>query len=128
MKKILLAIIMLCSIRSFGQPEKTVQYFGGVYDSTAYFNWVIHNRDTCSFIVEMSYDGGMFEEVFRDSIRPMPFPIWHGVKIPACEDVWFRLTTVTEGYITTFNSELFGMNYYTRREKVCACRVIYADL
>lgn len=134
MKKLLLllsfVLSLLISSQSFSQIPNTA-YFGGIYDNKLYFNWVIHNTDTCYFIVETSEDGLDYQEIFCDSISPVPFPILHGVKIPTNENkLCVRLVAVMGGKIINFQPELFQAGKYTNIPKVPLNTVlpVYADL
>lgn len=119
MKKLLIFLLLISvSYKSFCQTSNVV-YFGGIYDNQIYFNFVIHNKDTCYYIVEMSKDGREYQEIFCDSIKPMPCAILHGVRIPTNEtDVCVRITIETQGKIIWFQPESFHAEQYTYAPKV----------
>jgi hypothetical protein len=130
MKKLIFTILFLTSICAYSQTIPTVEYFGGIYGNTAYFNWAFHNRDTCQFVVEVSYDGDTYEPVnIRDSIvAPMPVTVSHGYKVSTCEkELWFRVIAKTEGKIMTFLPQPLCENKYTYEPAVYAPHVIHAS-
>lgn len=113
MKKLLLIIALLISSHAFTQVSD-VKYFGGIYEKQIYFNFVMHNEDTCYFVVEISTDGRDFYEIFCDSVRPMPVAILHGVQIATNDTaVCMRVTVETKNVIMYFPSEDFQANKYT---------------
>ncbi len=124
MKKLLLLIFLVSTFVSYGQ---SVQYFGGIYKDTAYFNWVFKNTDTCYFIAEISYDGKMYQEIFRTSdIQPMPIAVLHGLKIPMCENTWFRVVFISKTKESIYEAENFQLEKYIHTIKIHKYDIVYA--
>lgn len=115
MKKLLLPLFLLLttSFFSFSQ-DNTIKYFGGIYGNQLYFNWVIHNKDSCYYYVEISEDGEEYYVIKRDSIRPMPVPIMHGIYIPACSpELCVRVVAKINGVVFEYQPETFKEGVYT---------------
>ena len=113
MKKLLLPLLLIITTASFSQ-DNTVKYFGGIYNDTLYFNWVMHNKDSCYYIVELSDNGYEYYEVERDSIHPVPVAVMHGFKIPACSsELCIRLIAKMSGVVFEYQPETFKEGVYT---------------
>ena len=128
MKHFLFLIAFLLSTQAFSQiPD--VKYYGGIYDKILYFNFVIHNEDTCSFIIETSADGRDYQEVFCDSVRPVPIATSHSFKIATNEkQLFIKVIVQTDNKIIYFPPASFTSGLYTYSPVVTAMnyRVIRA--
>ena len=114
MKKLLLILFTLVIGNKTFSQISNVQYFGGIYENTIYFNFVMHNTATCYFVVEISKDGRYFQEIFCDSVAPMPCAILHGIKIPTTDTtVCMRVSVQTKDVVLYFQQEDFAANKYT---------------
>jgi hypothetical protein len=122
MKKLLLVLSLLISIQAFSQISD-IKYFGGIYNKQLYFNTVIFNKDTCYLVVEFSSDGRVYQELFCDSINPMPVPIMHGFQLGTNETyLWVRMTIMTSEKIIDFPTEVFQKGIYTYNPVVIAVK------
>ena len=114
MKKNLLVLLFLFSTKIAFTQDNTIKYFGGIYENKLYFNWVIHNKDSCYYSIEISDDGEEYYEIQRDSIRPMPIPIMHSIQLPACSaELCVRVVAKINGNILEYPAETFKERTYT---------------
>jgi hypothetical protein len=126
MKKLLLIYTILCSIQSFCQTPTEVppvQYFGGIYEGIMYFNVVIFNKDTCYYTIEVASNGGEFDDVYCDSVRPMPCPIMHSFKLPTKEkELCIRVVAKIGNKVIDYQAIDFEAGKYTYIKEIAAVR------
>lgn len=132
MRNLFFTLLIFVFTNTFAQTTNfpSVEYFGGIYENTAYFNWVFHNRDTCEFVLELSYDGDNYQVVdIKDSIvKPMPVAVLHGYKVTTCEkELWFRVIAKTEGKVFVFLPEPLCENKYTFEPTVYAPHPVHGN-
>lgn len=121
---LLISAILLCSFQAFSQTEPSVKYFGGIYDNIMYFNVVIFNKDTCYYSIEVSSDGRVFDDVFCDSIKPMPCPVSHSFKMSTKEKTMcVRVVTRTGNKVIDYQSIDFEAGKYTYIKEIVALKV-----
>jgi len=113
MKKLFFVLLLFVGTKSFCQTSN-ITYFGGIYDKQLYFNWVMHNTDTLYFVVETSIDGRDYQELFCDSVNPMPAAIMHGIKMATTEtQILVKVIAKTSGKVMYFQPEVFCKDKYT---------------
>jgi len=129
MKKLLLPLLFIITTTAFSQ-DNAIKYFGGIYDNQLYFNWVLHNEDTCYYLIELSDDGESYYKIKSDYITPMVVAVMHSIKIPACgSELCVRVIAKMNGVILEYQPEIFEEGKYTKTSNIKPMkgRVIHAN-